>query len=146
MSRAVEATPKKDHKSDLAQQATEADADWEDLESRFYRFLGDSERIGQSAQQNIFAWYAQQFVPGQRVLDVGSGFGEFLDLLRARGVHGFGVDPDSGMIAAARTRGHTIFAEDARQFLHTTRRRFDGVFMGNFVEHFPPQDLLSLLK
>jgi SAM-dependent methyltransferase len=131
---------------DEAPRAMDAAADWADLESRFYTFLGEHERIGQAAQQQIFAWYARQFAPGQRVLDVGSGPGDFLDLLSERGVQGFGVDPDPGMIAVARQRGHTIFPDDARHFLQTTRRRYDGVFMGNFVEHFPPQDLLVLFK
>jgi len=121
-------------------------ARWGDLESKFYSFLARHDRIGETAQQHIFAGYAEHFIAGQKVLDVGSGFGEFLDLLKDRGVIGFGVDVDQGMIRESRARGHTIFVSDALTFLRETRRRFDGVFMGNFVEHFSSEDVLALVK
>jgi len=121
-------------------------ARWGDLESKFYSFLTQHERIGETAQQHIFAGYAEQFIAGQKVLDVGSGFGDFLDLLKDRGAIGFGVDVDQGMIRESRARGHTIFVSDALVFLGKTRRRFDGVFMGNFVEHFSSEDVLALVR
>lgn len=121
-------------------------ARWGDIESKYYSYLARNERIGETAQQDIFAGYAAQFSAGQKVLDVGSGLGDFLDLLRARGVKGFGVEADQGMVRESRARGHTIFVSDAIVYLRETRRRFDGVFMGNFVEHFSAEDVLSLVR
>ena len=119
---------------------------WSTIESNFYSFLAASETIDPEAQHQIFALYADLFTAGQEVLDVGTGRGDFLDDLRERGVQGFGLDSDKGMIAEAQRRGHTIFDSDAITFLQTTGRHFDGVFMANFVEHFPAERVVALLQ
>jgi SAM-dependent methyltransferase len=119
---------------------------WGDLESKFYGFLARHDSIGEAAQKHIFAGYAEQFVAGEKVLDVGSGLGDFLDLLKDRGAIGFGVDVDEGMVRESQARGHTIIVSDALTFLTKTPRRFDGLFMGNFVEHFSSEDALNLIR
>lgn len=116
------------------------------IEGNFSAFLAASEAVDPDAQHRIFALYADRFTAGQEVLDVGTGRGDFLDALRERGVRGFGLDGDTGMAAEAQRRGHPIPGGDAITSLQTTPRRFDGVFMGNVVEHRPADRVVASLQ
>lgn len=79
------------------------------------------------------------------VLDAGCGRGEFLELLRAAGVDAHGVDADAHMVDHCTAKGL-----DARQgdlFAHLAAQddtSLGGVFMGQVVEHLPPDVLAAL--
>ncbi|TMD41409.1 MAG: class I SAM-dependent methyltransferase [Chloroflexi bacterium] len=63
----------------------------------YYEFMGfDSAEL-----RRRYAGYADRYQPGEHVLDIGCGRGEFLELLQARGAQGLGIDADDGMVGAS---------------------------------------------
>lgn len=104
-----------------------------------YRFSGDRETI-----QRYQSKYAQLFKEGERVLDLGCGEGFFLELLRARGVTGVGVDAFLQAVIKGQERGLDVRHSDALAFINSTEERFDGVFMAHVIEHLRPEDVEGL--
>jgi SAM-dependent methyltransferase len=89
--------------------------------------------------------YAALFSPGETVLDLGCGRGNFLSLLRERGVQATGVDSFAATVAACRERGLDVIHADVFDFLRTTGQRFDGVFCSHIIEHLPPEAALRFV-
>ena len=79
------------------------------------------------------------------VLDAGCGRGEFLELLRAAGVDAHGVDADAHMVDHCTAKGLAVRHDDL--FGHLAARddtSLGGVFIGQVVEHLPPDVLAAL--
>lgn len=97
----------------------------------YYEFMGYSSEV----LRERYAMYAARFAPGSLVGDIGCGRGEFLELLRARGVEGVGVDPDPDMAAEVRGKGFEMVEADGVDFLRQRPASLDGVFAAHLVEH-----------
>lgn len=110
----------------------------------------DSQRFSlfhDGAEAGLKAWhtpYAAVFTSG-RVADVGCGPGYFLDLLRDRGVAGFGIDNDPQMVAAARRRGHDAVLGDHKT-LASMPEAFTGVHLSHVIEHLWGDEAVELLE
>jgi SAM-dependent methyltransferase len=90
--------------------------------------------------------YLPFFAPGELVVDLGCGRGEFLELLTRRGVRAEGVELNAPLARAGRRRGLEISEEDALEYLAGTEpATLDGVFSAQFVEHVDPSRLEELL-
>jgi SAM-dependent methyltransferase len=78
------------------------------------------------------------------VLDIGCGRGEFLDLLRERGLEYAGIDPDPDMVRRCRAKGHEhVEVADANSYLE--KRADDSIgaiFCAQVIEHMPYEQLL----
>lgn len=85
----------------------------------------------------------EQIKPGGRLLDLGSGFGHFLDLARKRGWQTQGVEvSDYAIQFATETLKLDVFRGELEQ-AHFADNYFDVVTMWNFLDHL--HDPLSLL-
>lgn len=82
-----------------------------------------------------------------RAVDLGCGRGEWLDVLAAHGIRGYGLDIDAGVATALQSRGHEVVVGDALDHLKT---RSDGslglVTMFHLVEHLSFDTLLAILR
>ena len=78
------------------------------------------------------------------VLDFGCGRGEFLDLLRDRGIAHVGVDSDAGMVARAHERGHAdVVLGDGIEYLGARAPgELGAIFAAQVIEHLPYETLL----
>lgn len=91
--------------------------------------------------------YVELFAGQSDVLDIGCGRGEFLDLLRARGISARGIDVNQAMVEASRERGLDVHAGDALGYLTSLADgSLGGLFAAQVVEHLPPDYLGSLLE
>lgn len=107
----------------------------------YYTFMGfNPEELRQR-----YAGYAERFEAGSRVLDVGCGRGEFLELLAARGVNGIGLDADAAMVEEVARKGLTAVAGDALPYLAAHTGEFDGIFAAHLVEHLRPESMSDLV-
>jgi 2-polyprenyl-3-methyl-5-hydroxy-6-metoxy-1,4-benzoquinol methylase len=83
----------------------------------------------------------------QRVIDVGCGRGEMLDLLREAGVPAAGVDIDEVMVRHCREKGHTVELTDPLGYL---RQQPDcslpAIFSARVVEHLTHEELFPFLE
>ena len=90
--------------------------------------------------------YLPCFEGATDVLDAGCGRGEFLELLRDRGVGACGIDLNHDMVEECRARGLTVDEGDLLSYL---RRQPDaslgGIFASQVVEHLQPDYLLGVL-
>lgn len=81
------------------------------------------------------------------VLDIGCGRGEFLELLRDRGIQCRGVDNDPAMIRLCRFRGLNVEQADAAAFLERSKDgEFDGIFSDQVIEHLDPGHVYRILR
>jgi SAM-dependent methyltransferase len=77
----------------------------------------------------------------ETLLDIGCGFGHYLDLARARGLRAVGIEPDEIRASFGIQKGHEVlrgfFSPDALK-----GRRFDVVVLSHVIEHMPHPDTL----
>jgi glycosyltransferase involved in cell wall biosynthesis len=119
----------------------------DELDGDVYRgfeeiFRGDEELVRRRQ-----AGYVDLVRGADWVLDVGSGRGEFLDLLRDEGIEARGVDLDAGMVKRAREKGHSVEQADALEYLRgTDDGSVPALFAAQLVEHLPSDQLVELLE
>jgi O-antigen chain-terminating methyltransferase len=80
------------------------------------------------------------------VLDVGSGRGELLDLLAARGVDAYGIELIERDAEVCRSRGLDVRVEDAFAHLRAIPEQSLGAVTAiQFVEHLEPDDMVEFV-
>jgi SAM-dependent methyltransferase len=98
------------------------------------RFRGAEDDV--KKQQRLSA---SLFRPKSKVLDLGCGRGEFLELLRANGVQGYGVDLNDRMIERCLEKGLDCRKADILEALaEWPDGSLDGVFSSQVIEHLSP--------
>ena len=81
-----------------------------------------------------------------RVLDIGCGRGEFLEILKSHDIGGIGVDCDPDMVVYCRSLQLVAEQSDAITYLMTLEdNSLDGIFIDQVVEHLDPEYLIRLL-
>ena len=113
-----------------------------------YKYVGFEEQYRGSINdiRERLAVYLPHFDGATNVLDVGCGRGEFLDLLRERGVTASGIDTNHEMVQVCRERGLAADEGDALTYLRgLPDASLGGVFSAQVVEHLEPGYLLNLL-
>ena len=90
--------------------------------------------------------YLPLFAGASDVVDVGCGRGEFLMLLRERGITARGVDVNPAMVEASRERGLDASMGDALADLSLLPdESVGGLFAAQVIEHLEPAYLLGLI-
>jgi SAM-dependent methyltransferase len=105
------------------------------------RFRGSEDEIRARLEA-----YVPLFENASDVLDVGCGRGEFLELLKARGITARGLDLNHEMVEVCRARGLEAAESDALGYLRgLPEASLGGLFAAQVVEHLEPGYLLALL-
>jgi SAM-dependent methyltransferase len=116
----------------------------EHAESDYYAFMGFSSESSRDGLRYYLRYVQDAAGP---VLELGSGRGEFLDVLAQAGLAGRGVDADEGMVEQARGRGHDIVLADAVDYLAAAP---DGsvpaLFCAHLLEHLPAGRVEALYR
>jgi cyclopropane-fatty-acyl-phospholipid synthase len=107
------------------------------------KYDGDFTLTLEEAQRRKHDYVAEQIgiEPGQRILDLGCGWGGLLNYIRSAGATGVGVTLSSAQVAACRRHGLDVHLYDARQVTRETFGTFDAVASLGAFEHFcSPED------
>jgi O-antigen chain-terminating methyltransferase len=106
------------------------------------RFRGTEEYV-----RNGQRFYVPFFEKCQKVLDIGCGRGEFLEVMRDARIAARGIDLDTASVEMCRAKG--LEADVADLFVELSQQTgtpFDGIFAGQIVEHLPPEQLPRMVK
>ena len=91
--------------------------------------------------------YLPHFQGLSKVLDVGCGRGEFLDLCVQEGIGAIGVDADPDMVGHARLNGGEVVEADLFDHLRSLPDHdLDGLFSAQLIEHLAPAELAEMLS
>jgi cyclopropane-fatty-acyl-phospholipid synthase len=106
------------------------------------KYDGDFSLTLEQAQRRKHEYVAEQIglAPGQRVLDIGCGWGAMLDFVRRRGGVGVGVTLSSAQLAACRRHGLDAHLFDGRELTRDRFGAFDAVVSLGAFEHFCSPD------
>ena len=106
------------------------------------QFRGSREEI--KKRQQIFLPY---FKDCSRVLDIGCGRGEFLEILRENNIGGIGIDIDKDMVDFCTSRQLTVEQTDAIDYLEKLEDNdLDGIFLDQVAEHMESAYLIRMLS
>jgi SAM-dependent methyltransferase len=112
--------------------------DYETFEARFRPEESVRER-----QQS----YVELLHGRERVVDLGCGRGELIEMLGEQGVPAYGVEIDRDFISYLEDKGIEVVAKDAVAHLAELEPgAVDGIVASHLVEHLPPAALTSLVS
>ena len=107
-----------------------------------YEFGGSERQV-----REIQRFFLRYFRRCRRVVDLGCGRGNFLELLRDTGIAGVGVDKSDESVEACRAKQlEPVCQSDVFTFLANCHERFDGIFCSHVIEHLAYQDGLRLME
>jgi O-antigen chain-terminating methyltransferase len=117
-----------------------AEIDYVDFENRC---RGSSEQL-REAQSDYLTLFPP---PGDgKVIDIGCGRGEMLELLMTAGYDVLGVDTDKGMIEVCRSKGLPVVEDNGIHFLEETEDdSLRGIFCAQVVEHLLTSEVERLM-
>jgi len=119
---------------------------FDDLDSHKYVGFEDQFRGSPDDIRRRVEDYLPVFENASDVLDVGCGRGEFLELLRDRGVRAQGIDINPAMVEVCRGKGLQAETGDALAYLgKLPDGSLGGLFAAQVVEHLEPRYLMRLL-
>ena len=98
------------------------------------------------ASQLEFERYLRWIKPDDVVMDIGSGAGTFLEVLRRNRIKAFGVDLNESLAKRASAKGSTVLVKDVLKALTEDRSGVTVFSMMDFVEHISLRTLLEILK
>jgi 2-polyprenyl-3-methyl-5-hydroxy-6-metoxy-1,4-benzoquinol methylase len=75
--------------------------------------------------------------PGKKLLEVGSGTGDFLEFAMSKGIDVFGIEPSEDAVDIAGERGIETFKGTLEAYVAKGGKTFDAVVMVNVLEHVP---------
>jgi len=117
------------------------------LESGWYVGFEDRFRGSDAEIRGRLEAYAPVFQDTSGVLDIGCGRGEFLSLLRARGISARGIDANPAMVDVCREQGLDAVQADALSYLRSVPSgSLGGLFAAQVIEHFEPEYLTQFVK
>ncbi len=106
------------------------------------RFRGSEQDIRRQQEA-----YLAFFPEGGKVLDLGCGRGEFLELLRETGFQPVGVDLNDQMVGLCRDKGLDGRRGDLLEMLAAQPDgSLDGLFSSQVIEHLPPEAIRRLVE
>lgn len=90
-------------------------------------------------RERQFAAFVDRFsLKGRKIVEIGAGAGEYLEIMQGAGVRAFGIEYGDESVAAANARGLVVqkdFVEDAAHRIAGVP--FDAFYTLNFLEHIP---------
>ncbi|MEO8661714.1 MAG: class I SAM-dependent methyltransferase [Bryobacteraceae bacterium] len=105
------------------------------------RFRGSEEYVRRGLE-----FYVPHFAGRTAVLDIGCGRGEFLELMREKGVEARGIDLSAESVNLCRAKGLAAETADLYAYLRDAAPgSLDGIFCSQVVEHLPPGRLAEFV-
>jgi SAM-dependent methyltransferase len=112
-----------------------------------YRGFEDVFRGSEGFIRGRLQTYLPLLIRHERIIEIGCGRGELLDLLRDAGVAAVGVDTDASMVQRCRDKGFHVEHMGGLRFLGTQAdASVPAIFAAQVVEHLSYEDLIGFLR
>jgi cyclopropane-fatty-acyl-phospholipid synthase len=110
--------------------------DFPDITAAFYN--GNFSKTLRQAQRDKHKWVLSgiEFKPGDRVLDIGCGWGPMLAVIREQSGRGVGFTISDLQVQYCRNRGLEVYSEDWKDADVIQYGQFDGIVSIGAFEHF----------
>ena len=107
------------------------------------KYRGSRAKIKESQRK-----YLKYLEGKNRILDIGCGRGEFVELLTKQGKTGVrGIDINEDMVTFCRDKHLPVEYGDAITYLQSVPQgELEGIYMGQVVEHLPYEDMIRLIR
>ena len=118
----------------------------EKIEKLYYTRFGPVEQEKKRRLWKVLCReFFQKFIPADAVvLDIGAGYCEFINNIRAAAKYAVDLNPDTPLLAGP---GVKVFTSQAAKLDFLEDNAVDIVFMSNFLEHLDTKsEVLSVLK
>ena len=111
---------------------------------KFHNVLswGDNEETLKKVQSKFLKYFPKN----GRILDLGSGRGTFLTLLKDNGFLGCGVECDDEMYTVSKKRKLEVYKDDVISFLEDTNLNFNGIMVSHLIEHLDTKNAEKLIE
>jgi SAM-dependent methyltransferase len=110
----------------------------------FLASFSQQERGDQALIKEHLRRYVPYFQGKQKVVDLGCGRGDFLELLKEEKISAFGVEDNPALVVEAQKRGFVIKKTKIQGFLKSCKANsVDGFFVSHVVEHLAPKDMME---
>lgn len=86
------------------------------------------------------------FAKCRHVVDIGSGTGIFLRLLRDAGIRATGIENDPALVEQIQLKGCEVMQGDATSIWAGLDFAFDGIFCSHLVEHLPFEQVVGMVE
>ncbi len=112
-----------------------------------YGHFAERFRGGEEYVRDRQKFYVPYFAACGEVLDIGCGRGEFLELMRAAGVHARGIDLSRESVAVCVGKGLEAEEQDLFPYLESLPdSSLDGIFSSQVIEHIKPDRLPEMIR
>jgi O-antigen chain-terminating methyltransferase len=114
-----------------------------------WRYTGFENRFrgSEGAVKSQLEEYLSFFKKGKKVLDLGCGRGEFLDLMKSKWIDTEGIDINEQMVKICQDKGLICQKGDILDRLaQYENSSIGGIFSSQVIEHLPPAYLKRLLE
>ncbi len=106
------------------------------------RYRGTREDVKE--KQRIYVDY---FKDVKKVLDLGCGRGEFLELLKEKGINSYGIDTNELNVSMCKEKGLDVIKTDGISHLKSLEDdSLGGVFAAQVVEHLEAGDIIEMIR
>jgi O-antigen chain-terminating methyltransferase len=106
----------------------------------YYHKFRDADKVVSTMSK-----YISYFHPGDRVVDIGCGPGEFLQILKNNNIQAIGVEADPQMIEICISKGLEVIQEDILKYLENTTG-MDGVVASHIIEHMDAHSVERIIE
>jgi O-antigen chain-terminating methyltransferase len=97
--------------------------------------------------RRYFAPFLKHFQGRKSVVDIASGQGHFLELLKEAGIHGTGIELDAELAASCQKKGLNVVQGNFFEYLKTvTPGTYDAAHVSHIIEHFTPTQVEELFR
>jgi SAM-dependent methyltransferase len=130
-----------------AERLQRKEASREGRKQKYSLFHSDYQSDELKARRAWHERYAAYFMtaPGE-VVDIGSGSGIFLEILRDAQVPAFGVDPDSDMVDVCRELGLQALPGDERLLADCGENSLGGIHASHIIEHIDGSRAIAMIE
>lgn len=97
--------------------------------------------------RRYFRPFVERYRDCKAFIDVASGQGHFLELMKEAGIPAKGIELDKGLCESSKSRGLEVIQASFFEYLKTCPPgSFDGAQASHIIEHFTPTDVEELFR